>query len=299
MVQWFDKKDGRACGPALGAAMMPLYVLTDNQTSVFTESEVYGRPTVRADIDFDGDNWTSGNVAAVMNAKTLLMPELYTGGAPANRRIVRLESTVPTGSPQQPHKGIDKRILKFPSVALKQIMDCRLPDRADFQAIVFRLLRMEKYSPEALAAIAPLVPDSRWLNPKLWSVNIYHYESLPLVRKMGLKVVYQKPSEYTAIDVISPCNLWALGASIEELGAVNLAWRQGDSPWMSYNEPLAELERLDPGITEAARELPTQFIRALNYLAVAGSTQVFQFSNTPQPDTTLTNPEESRKEGGD
>jgi hypothetical protein len=300
MVQWFDKKDGRACGPALGGALMPLYALTDNQTSVFTESEVYGRPTVRADIDFEGDNWTSGNVAAVMNAKTLLMPELYTGGAPDNRRIVRLEAAFPTGSPQQAPKEMDKGILKFPSVALKQIMDCRLPDRVDFQAIVFRLLKIEKYNQDALNAIAPLLPDPRLLDPKLWSVNIYRYESLPLVRKMGLKVDYQKPSEYTTVDVIMPCKVWALGASIEELGAVNLAWRQGDSPWMSYNEPLAELDRLEPGITEDARKLPKHFIEALNYLAVeAGKTQVFQIKSTRQADTTGSNPGGSREGDGD
>ena len=298
MVQWFDKKDGRASGPALGAALMPLYVLTDNQTAVFTESEVYGRPTVRADIDFEGDNWTSGSVAAVMNAKTLLMPQLYTGGAPDNRRIVRLEATLPTTGVSQPSDKTPDKVLKFPSVALKQIMDCRLPDRVDFQAIVFRLLRIKKYSQETLNAIAPLLPDPRLLDPTLWSVNIYRYESLPLVRKMGLQVAYQKPSEYTTIDVITPSEVWALGASIEELGAVNLAWRQGDSPWMSYEKPLAELDRLEPGITEAARELPTQFKVLLNLLAVAGSTSFF-LSSTPTDDKTRSNPEESRGGDGD
>ena len=287
MVQWFEKKDGRACGPALGGALMPLYALTDNQTAVFTESEVYGRPTVRADIDFEGDNWTSGGVAAVMNAKTLLMPELYTGGAPDNRRIVRLEAAFPTERFNGPKADPKDRVLKFPTVALKQIMDCRLPDRVDFQAIVFRLLKIKQYTAQALLEMGPLVPPEQLVNPKLWSVNIYRYDSLPLVRKIGLKVAYQKPSEYTTIDVITPCTVWALGACIEELGAVNLAWRQGDSPWMTYNDPLAELERIEPGITKDAQSLATysNFVQALNSLSVAGSAPIL-VSKTRAPDTT-------------
>ena len=300
MVQWFDKKDGRACGPALGGAMMPLYALTDNQTSVFTESEVYGRPTVRADIDFEGDNWTSGGVAAVMNAKTLLLPELYTGGAPDNRRIVRLEAAFPTGATSdQRDDGQKDRALKFPSVALKQIMDCRLPDRVDFQAIVFRLLKIKKYSKETLQEIGPLLPPEQLVNPKLWSVNIYRYDSLPLVQKTGLKVAYQKPDEYTTVDVITPCKVWALGASIEELGAVNLAWRQGDAPWMTYNDPLAELERIEPGITTDAQFLATDsnFKQALNFLNVAGA-PIFVSSTRPAG-TTPRNPGGSRGGGED
>jgi hypothetical protein len=299
MVQWFEKKDGRACGPALGAAMMPLYVLTDNQTAVFTESEVYGRPTVQADIDFEGDNWTSGNVAAVMNAETLLLPELYAGGAPANRRIVRLEATFPSGLPKTALPKDDyPEVLKFPTVALKQIEDCRLPDRVDFQAIVFRLLRIQPYSPQTLQAISPALPPTQLFDKSLWSVNIYRYESLPLVRKMGLKAAYQKPSKYTTVDVIKPCEVWALGASIEELGAVNLAWRQGDSPWMTYDNPLAKLEKLEPGVTEAAQALPTKFVGALNGLAVASIMLRGGVTSILRGDTIRSNLEESREEGG-
>ena len=297
MVQWFDKKDGRACGTALGAALMPLYVLTDNQTAVFTESEVYGRPTVRADIDFEGDNWTSGDVASVMNIKTLLMPELYTGGAPDNRRIVRLEATFPNGGLGGKRAEHKDKVLKFPTVALKQIVDCRLPDRADFQAIVFRLLRIEKYNADAMKALLPDLPSPQLFDRSLWSVNIYRYGSLPLVRKLGLKVGYHKPSEYTTVDVIRPCNVWALGASIEELGAVNLAWRQGNSPWRTYNDPLAELERLEPGITKDAQALPTRFRFDLNDLALGTSFPHSGVTSTPSRGTTRPNPQGSL--GGD
>jgi hypothetical protein len=188
--------------------------------------------------------------------------------------------------------------LKFPTVALKQIVDCRLPDRADFQAIVFRLLKIEKYSPETLLAIRPRIPPKPLFDPDLWSVNIYRYGSLPLVRKMGLKADYQKPSEYTTVDVVRPCNVWALGASIEELGAVNLAWRQGNSPWMTYNDPLAELERLEPGITKDAQALPVMFMHALNDLALGTTFVPPEVSSTPPPGTTRSNPAGSRGGGG-
>ncbi len=101
LVQWFDKKDGRAFGPPRGAAFMPIYVLTDNQTAAFTESEVFGRPTVRADIEFRGETWTFGGMAVEMNVKTLLLPELYSGGAPDNRDILRLEVAWPSQSKEK------------------------------------------------------------------------------------------------------------------------------------------------------------------------------------------------------
>lgn len=306
LVQWFEKKNGRAWGPACGAALMPLFVLTDNQTAVFTESEVYGRPTVRAVIDFEGYNWTSGAVASVMNVKTLLLPELYTGAGPANRRIVQLQVDAFANQPLggQADKKREDAVLKLPSVAFKQIADCRLPDRADFQAIVFRVLRIEPYSPDALKALSalpngfggiPMVPSSpQFLDKSLWSVNIYRYGSLPLVQKMGLKVDYKLPSDYTTIDVVKPCNLWALGATIEELGAVNLAWRRGNSPWMSYDDPLAKLEEIEPGITKSAQALPTTFVADLTRLAVATSVS----ASVVQPDQRRPSNPPTHFEGG-
>lgn len=319
LVEWFDKKDGRAWGPPRGAALMPLYVLTDNQTAVFTESEVYGRPTVCGVIDFESDNWTSGQVASVMNVKTLLVPELYSGGGPANRDIVRLEVAFPRPGQVPKADGKDipngvKKFLRLPTVALKQIEDCRLPDRADFQAIVFRLLRIEPYSPDAMKAIGAKPLDPQLLDFRLWSVNVYRYGSLPLVQKMGLKVDYQEPNEHTTVDVIKPIGVWAIQGPIDEVGALNLAWRQGNSPWMSYQDPLAELEELEPGITKDAQALPATFRKDLYDLAlftssilldaapVAGAAHRSEESppvNRPRRGgTTRSKPPKSRKEDG-
>ena len=181
--------------------------------------------------------------------------------------------------------------LPFPSVALKQIEDCRLPDRADFQAIVFRVMRFEALNQEATKlldqeAIEPLYREATKaltetvaefrkvvgrietlatsiqasptiLDPTQWSVTISRYQSVPLVRKMGLEVGSRTAGDYTTDEVIYPVNVYALPSSIEELGALNLAWRLGNSPWMSYVDPLAELDKISPGITDCAQELPT------------------------------------------
>jgi hypothetical protein len=84
--------------------------------------------------------------------------------------------------------------------------------------------------------------------------------------------------------------VWALPASIEELGAVNLAWRLGNSPWMSHVDPLAELDKISPGISESAKVMPTSFFEFLSKVAV--------FSSISRDDTSRSNPEGS-PEGGE
>ena len=313
IVKWFDKRNGNAGGRSLGSALMPLYVLTDNQTAVFTESEVYGWPTVRADIDFEG-SWTATPPGSAMNVKTLLLPELYSGGAPDNRSIVKVKVNFPgfSGLPTSFNKAAGP--LPFPSVALKQIEDCRLPDRADFQAIVFRVLRFEalnqeatkatealdkeateplhKETTEALTVEAPefkeqireefvvgrfeklavgIEASPTVLDATQWSVTISRYQSVPLVRKVGLKVGSRTAGDYTTDEVIYPLNVYALPSSIEELGALNLAWRLGNSPWMSHVDPVAELEKIAPGTTDGGQGLPT-FSDYLSKVAIFSST---------------------------
>ncbi len=330
IVKWFDKRNGEAGGRSLGSALMPLYVLTDNQTAVFTESEVYGWPTVRADIDFEG-SWTATPPGSAMNLKTLLLPELYTGGAPDDRRIVKVKVNFPGFSGFQTSFNKAAGPLPLPSVALKQIVDCRLPDRADFQAIVFRVMRFEALNKEATEAldkeaiepldkeaieplgkeaIEPLgkeataalteevadfkeqigeeivvrhieklaagieQPPPMVLDPTQWSVTISRYQSVSLVRKTGLKVDRRTAGEYTTDEVICPRSVYALPSSIEELGALNLTWRLGNSPWMSYVDPLAELDKIAPGIKQSEQELPmtTTFVNFLKGAAVFSRT---------------------------
>ncbi len=326
IVKWFDKRNGSA-GGSLGSALMPLYVLTDNQTAVFTESEVYGWPTVRADIDFEG-SWTATPPGSAMNVKTLLLPELYTGGAPDNRSIVKVKVNFPGFSGLPTSFKNAEGPLPFPSVALKQIEDCRLPDRADFQAIVFRVLRFEALDNEELEALKKIEernkkeiaqlkaqlatlkaevatlkqqispppaqvsyvrqltagihlasltaiaqPSPTVLDPTQWSVTISRYDSVPLVRKTGLKVGSRTAGDYTTDEVIYPLSVYALPSSIEELGALNLTWRLGNSPWISYVDPLAELEKIAPATKQSGQELPmTTFVNFLKSAAVFSST---------------------------
>lgn len=234
-LDWYHKRDGRAHGSPIAQVMTPLFILTDNQTTALTESEVFGFPTGRGDINFEGADWTSTRFPmASMNANMLLMPELYAGDAAASRRIIRVDVKFDkfnsgNGSKLSP-------VLNLPIVGLKQIEDCRLPDRVDFQAVVSRVLSIQPYHQ---------FPAE---DTNDWTVNIYRYGSVPLVEKMGLKVSHREPGERTTIEVIKPCGVWTIPATIEELGAVNLAWRQGNSPWMSHQDPMAELRKIAPNI---------------------------------------------------
>ena len=254
IVEWFDKKDSGAVGKAIGKALMPIFVLTDNQTAAFTESEVFGRPTVRADINFDSLSWTSGAVGSVMNVKTLIVPELYAGGAPTNRCIVRVDVDF-IGLLGDTPNGKDLEPLRFPTVALKQVVDCRLPDRADFQAIVFRVLEIKQYK-DKLEPGSGVQPKPRKLDADKWSVVVPRYRSLPLVQKLGLEVDSRTAGEYTTEETIRPCKVWAFPGTVEELGSLNLAWRIGNSPWMSHVDALAELRRIAPRMS-TAMELST------------------------------------------
>jgi hypothetical protein len=65
---------------------------------------------------------------------------------------------------------------------------------------------------------------------------------------MGLKVDYKAAGKYTTIDVIRPHRVFSIPATIEELGGVNLAWREGNSPWRSHKNPAAELKKIFPQV---------------------------------------------------
>jgi hypothetical protein len=244
VVDWFLNKNGQPWGPPIGQLLMPLFVLSDNETAVFTESEVFGCPTVRADISFEGANWTStfDLPMAAMNVDTLIIPELYSGDSAERRRIVRVAVAASSSEHQIEH--LPTNVLNLPTVNLKQIIDCRLPGRVDFQAIVARVLAIHPHNSTAKLSMP--------LEPKRWSVNIDRYGSLPLVQKMGLKVSDRKRGKYTTIEVIQPIGVWSASATIEELGGVNLAWRLGNSPWMSHKEPLGQLKKIAPEIANIA-----------------------------------------------
>jgi hypothetical protein len=79
LVDWYHNKHGHPWGPCIGQLLMPLFALSDNQTALFTESEVFGCPVIRAEIDFEGANWTTGNLVASMNVSALIIPELTPG----------------------------------------------------------------------------------------------------------------------------------------------------------------------------------------------------------------------------
>jgi hypothetical protein len=247
VIDWFHNKNGQASGPRIAQLLMPLFVLSDNETAVFTESEVFGCPTVRADIGFEGTNWTSTSdfPIAAMNVETLIIPELYSGLSAERRRIVRVE--IAPSSSEPPVQHVSARALNLPTVNLKQIIDCRLPDRVDYQAIVARVLAIQPHNRKVKLSIP--------LEPNRWSVNFYRYGSLPLVEKMGLKVSDRRRGKYTTIEVIQPVGVWSAPASIVELGGVNLAWRLGNSPWVSHKEPLAMLKKITPDLANIANVL--------------------------------------------
>jgi hypothetical protein len=225
-----------------GVAFMRLFVLSDSQLTTITESEVFGLPTVLSVITGSESPWTAVAAPAaemtMITASTHLLPGLNSGQAPDLRTLVRVEALVggslpiyqpgkPWGTPEDrkiwdtvssSFKNLVEQII--PSVSLKQVVDCREPDRADYQAIVLRGVRTDNstgYTP----------------SPHRLQVKIHSYDSVPLVKKMGLKVSFTEldPDNQTDVQVIDAVHPFSFSSEMRADIAVNLDWRHGDGPW--------------------------------------------------------------------
>jgi hypothetical protein len=279
LVQWSEK--GSPCAEPPRLALMPIFVFSDCQSAVITETEVLGRPTVMADINYSSDDWTDPKVepshaSYILNIATLLPPVLYSGQAPEKRTLLQI--VVNNLSFVRPSSITDtsRNVLSVPSVSLKQVDDCRTPESTDFQAIVMQILdipppyvpasydgrvnskQLQKPLPVAgipipilPILIPPIIPSNAD-----FTVRIYRYNSVPLVDKIKLKVNHTEYDTSTTVEVINAVSAAYVEASVQERGAINFAWQSGDSEWKYPGDPLTALEELDPNIGDKMAAVP-------------------------------------------
>ena len=99
-------------------------------------------------------------------------------------------------------------------MGLKQVVDCRLPKKASYQAIVLQSIKVRG------------LHFSMQSSTKL-EVKIHRYESIPMVSKMGLQISRSRPGEYTTVDIIeADFAVWAQ-LDLEEQDGINLTVRAG------------------------------------------------------------------------
>jgi hypothetical protein len=225
----------------LGHGFLPLYAITDSQSRVLSHTEIFGRPIVLGKFENLGPVWPGleegAGESVVMAVKSSILPVLYSGAAPEHRELIRIAA-------QRTRRPGRDRNIQYPRgivlVSLQQIIDCRLPERDSHQAIVVQLMKVDTCDFHEVFGYSLNVTFSR-------------YESLPLVRQLGLEV---KPGGVRAgqdatIDIVEARRHAWFDTLVEENGSINFAWRIGASDWQYPEMPedwLYKLEQLDSNI---------------------------------------------------
>ena len=229
--RWFRKGNKVE---TIGYGVFPVYAFSDSEEATITQSEVFGRPTVLADIKgvildaIAADSTTYPLLRPnyrqrVLNINTSVLGALYSGDQPRDRNVIQLVEG-PVAPKYKQAGGLvgdylnqDKDYMA-PWAGLKQVVDCRLPKRASYQSIVMQGMK-----------IKPLKPPGQ--SESVFDVKIGRYQALPIVQTLGLKVAHSDPGEDTTIDTVEAAFAVWIRVKIEEQPALNLCSRAGDSPW--------------------------------------------------------------------
>ena len=253
----------------IGYGVFPIYAFSDSEEATITQSEVFGRPTVLADISgvlldamatrrcADGrapaDPYGTSTMRSnknvmgapypilqptyqlpVLNVNTSILGALYSGSQPRDKTLIQVIQGPRVAHPPDGNLAGDflNRDLIAPWIGLKQVVDCRLPKRASYQSIVMqgmKLSRLEK----------PRVEDSAF------EVRISRYQSIPIVETLDLKVDHSDPGKDTTIDTIKATfGIW-LRTDMEAEPALNLCSRAGDSDWCCASAQQIKDRQLD------------------------------------------------------
>jgi hypothetical protein len=224
----------------LGHGFLPLYAITDSQSRVLSHTEVFGRPIVLGEFENLGPVWPEeeGHESVVMAVKSSILPVLYSGAAPEHRELIRITAE----RARRPRSDQIEYPRGIVLVSLQQIIDCRLPERDSHQAIVLQLMKIDTCTFHEVFNYSLNVAFSR-------------YESMPLVRQLGLEV---KPGGVRAgqdatIDIVEARRHGWFDTLVEENGSIDFAWRMGASDWQYPEMPedwLYKLRQLDSNIPD-------------------------------------------------
>ena len=138
------------------------------------------------------------------------------------------------------------------TVSLKQVMDCRFPERASYQAIVLDALKVAQRDPRG----------GHFHKGFAVQVGICRYDSVPLVETLGLKT-YPRVSQDTTVDISQPRLGYRFKAPIEEKGAVVLARREGAGSWELQQRWKIDFEKKAPGVIGDLKKLKSYLTASL------------------------------------
>jgi hypothetical protein len=293
-VEWKEKGDPDP--ERRGIGFMPLYAITDSQSRALTYSEVFGRPIVLGEFEYLGAKWPwpavgGGKEFDVLLAKTSILPILYSGATPESRELIRITTrrtsarSAAQGTNVQnvrkvPHRfrwfrrpvprntsagatGTSPHARVSPGdqpdypdslviVSLAQVIDCRLPANDSYQAIVMQVTKKERAKPFILGDFKR--------DPYYLYVNFTRYESVPIVRTLGLQTLGLAAGQNATIEEVQAQHHGWINTAIEENGSIDFAWRLGASSWQYPEDWLYKLRQLDPRIKENMNGLRDKFI---------------------------------------
>ena len=280
---WKDSKDGKN---PIGYAVFPLYSFCDSESATITQSEVFGRPTLLADVKglildemtHQGtsnfpvperkhaisdrlENWPdvfrgadppfvdSYYPVPVLDVSTSLLRALYTGEAPQDRLLVQVVAGGPAKNTQAGSiVGIYGdlsigRPVYLPWVGFKQVVDCRLPKKASYQAIVMQPMKID---PKSL---------TRQSSSEL-SVKMHRYEAIPMAEKMGLELE-SKPGEKTTVDTIKADFAVWVHLGLEAQSALNAY------SWIGTEEYHSDDEEVGHHYLRNGKDIDEAFLNAI------------------------------------
>jgi hypothetical protein len=256
-VKWSWKRPKKEL---IGYGVFPLYAFSDSESVTITQSEVFGLPTLLADIDgiiLDemtregavGDFQRELDLAIarehvqifgsgdpsplvnspypvpVLNLKTSLLKALYSGAEPQDRMLVQMVALGKRKEGNYSPPDSKSGITVVPWVGLKQVVDSRLPQKTSYQAIVMDGMKINK-----IGVPQQLVTDLE--------VRIHRYAAIPMVDRMGLQVA-SEPGEFTTIDKIKPDFALWLHFGLEAKYPLNAYSREGTATSHASKEDIA------------------------------------------------------------
>jgi hypothetical protein len=270
--KWFRKENK---DQTIGYGVFPVYAFSDSEEATITQSEVFGRPTVLADISgviLDamaarrkrythspvklGDALIVADVGdptgateptypmlrpnyqqPVLNVNTAVLGALYSGDQPKDRTVIQLVEGPAT--PKYTKAG--QAAVDY----LNQPNDYMAPWAGLKQVVDCRLPKRASYQSIVMQGmkIKRLKPPGQ--SESVFDVRIGRYQALPIVQTLGLKVAHSNPGQDTTIDTVEAAFAVWIRVDIEEQPALNLCSRAGDSPWCNASNDQIRDKKLD------------------------------------------------------
>ena len=270
--RWFRKDNKK---DTIGFGVFPVYAFSDSEEATITQSEVFGRPTVLADINgviLDamsarrkrytnspvklGDALIVANVGdatgaseptypmlrpnyqqPVLNISTSVVGALYSGDQPRDRTVIQLvEGPVTPKYTKAAQKAEDY---------LNQPKDYMAPWAGLKQVVDCRLPKCASYQSIVMQGLKIKRLKQPGPTESVFDVRIARYQALPIVQTLGLKVAHTNPGEDTTIDTVEAAFAVWVRVDLEEQAALNLCSRAGDSPWSNAGDDQIREKKLN------------------------------------------------------